>query len=349
MSPSAVCEVSPESQGLLNGHNGNGSFTAVKPSNGTVSLAESLAGLQTEQKNSKTTNIDSMSSLELCRVINEEDASVAQAVQTCLPQIADAIDIIVPRLLSGGRVIYTGAGTSGRLGILDASEIPPTFSAPPGQFVGLIAGGDYAIRNAVEGAEDSEELGATDLAELTPPLSKNDTLVGIASSGRTPYVLGGLKYARSIGAATVGLACVKPSSLRSLCDVLIECVTGPEVVTGSTRLKAGTATKMILNMISTGSQIRTGKTFGNLMVDLKMSNEKLQNRARRVARMVVPPSSALDIESEEVLDAVLADCDGQVKLSILVATLGCSPTEGRAKLEAASGSLRQALQGNLAD
>ncbi|KAJ4152568.1 hypothetical protein NW754_004363 [Fusarium falciforme] len=349
MSPSAVCEASPESQDLVNGHNGNGSFTAVKPSNGTVSLAESLAGLQTEQKNSKTTNIDSMSSLELCRVINEEDASVAQAVQTCLPQIADAIDIIVPRLLSGGRVIYTGAGTSGRLGILDASEIPPTFSAPPGQFVGLIAGGDYAIRNAVEGAEDSEELGATDLAELTPPLSKNDTLVGIASSGRTPYVLGGLKYARSIGAATVGLACVKPSSLRSLCDVLIECVTGPEVVTGSTRLKAGTATKMILNMISTGSQIRTGKTFGNLMVDLKMSNEKLQNRARRVARMVVPPSSALDIESEEVLDAVLADCDGQVKLSILVATLGCSPAEGRAKLEAASGSLRQALQGNLTD
>ncbi|RTE72021.1 hypothetical protein BHE90_013578 [Fusarium euwallaceae] len=347
MSPSAVCEASPDSQGLVNGHNGNGSLTAVKPSNGTISLAESLAGLQTEQKNSKTTNIDSMSSLELCRVINEEDASVAQAVQTCLPQIADAIDIIVPRLLKGGRVIYTGAGTSGRLGVLDASEIPPTFSAPPGQFVGLIAGGDYAIRNAVEGAEDSEELGATDLTKLTPPLNKNDTLVGIASSGRTPYVLGGLKYARSIGAATVGLACVKPSSLRSLCDVLIECVTGPEVVTGSTRLKAGTATKMILNMISTGSQIRTGKTFGNLMVDLKMSNEKLQNRARRVARMVVPPSSALDIESEEVLDAVLADCDGQVKLSILVATLGCSPAEGRAKLEAASGSLRQALQGNL--
>ncbi|KAL6361960.1 hypothetical protein LRP88_05442 [Fusarium phalaenopsidis] len=348
MSPSAVCEASPESQGSVNGHNGNGGFATVKPSNGTVSLAESLAGLQTEQKNSKTTNIDSMSSLELCRVINEEDASVAQAVQTCLPQIADAIDIIVPRLLDGGRVIYTGAGTSGSYHRL-TGDSPPTFSAPPGQFVGLIAGGDYAIRNAVEGAEDSEELGAADLAELAPPLSKNDTLVGIASSGRTPYVLGGLKYARSIGAATVGLACVKPSSLRSLCDVLIECVTGPEVVTGSTRLKAGTATKMILNMISTGSQIRTGKTFGNLMVDLKMSNEKLQNRARRVARMVVPPSSALDIESEEVLDAVLADCDGQVKLSILVATLGCSPAEGRAKLEAASGSLRQALQGNLTD
>ncbi|EEU47228.1 uncharacterized protein NECHADRAFT_77467 [Fusarium vanettenii 77-13-4] len=348
MSPSAVCEASPESQGLVNGHNGHGSFTAVKSRNGTFSLAESLAGLQTEQKNSKTTNIDSMSSIELCRVINEEDASVAQAVQTCLPQIADAIDIIVPRLLSGGRVIYTGAGTSGSYQQL-SSDSPPTFSAPPGQFVGLIAGGDYAIRNAVEGAEDSEELGATDLAELTPPLSKDDTLVGIASSGRTPYVLGGLKYARSIGAATVGLACVKPSLLRSLCDVLIECVTGPEVVTGSTRLKAGTATKMILNMISTGSQIRTGKTFGNLMVDLKMSNEKLQNRARRVARMVVPPSSALDIESEEVLDAVLADCDGQVKLSILVATLGCSPAEGRAKLGAASGSLRQALQGNLTD
>ncbi|KAM5342655.1 hypothetical protein ACJ41O_013621 [Fusarium nematophilum] len=309
----------------------------------TDTAASNLAALQTEQTNSKTTNIDSVSSLELCRIINREDATVAQAVQACLPQVAAAIDVIVPRLLAGGRVIYTGAGTSGRLGILDASEIPPTFSAPPGQFVGLIAGGDYAIRNAVEGAEDSQDLGASDLANLTPPLGRHDTLIGIASSGRTPYVLGGLKHARSVGSATVGLACVQPSSLMGLCDVLIECVTGPEVVTGSTRLKAGTATKMILNMISTGSQVRTGKTYGNLMVDLKMSNEKLQDRARRVVRMVVPSASALDVGQDDILDGVLEDCDGQVKLSILVAALGCSPQDGRARLEASSGSLRLAL------
>ncbi|CAI6094219.1 unnamed protein product [Clonostachys chloroleuca] len=307
-------------------------------------MPSSLADLQTEQKNSKTWDIDIVSTTRLCEVINEEDATVSKAVQKCLPQIAATIDMIVPRLLVGGRVIYIGAGTSGRLGVLDASEIPPTFSAPLNQFIGLIAGGDHAIRNAVEGAEDSEPDGAADLIRLTPTLSKDDVVVGIASSGRTPYVLGGLKYARSVGAATVGLACVQPSSLKGLCDVLIECVTGPEVVTGSTRLKAGTATKMILNMISTGSQIKIGKTFGNLMVDLKMSNEKLRDRARRVVRMVVPSTAALDINKEDVLDQVLANCDGHVKLSILVATLGCSPEEGRSKLEAYHGSLRHALE-----
>ncbi|KAH7120649.1 hypothetical protein EDB81DRAFT_766702 [Dactylonectria macrodidyma] len=324
------------------------SFSTNGASNRSNSQREGpleLASLQTEQKNPKTTNIDDMSSLDVCRIINEEDASIAVAVQACLPQVAAAIDIIVPRLAGGGRVIYSGAGTSGRLGILDASEIPPTFSAPREQFIGLIAGGDYAIRNAVEGAEDSGEMGASDLAKLIPPLSKDDTLIGIASSGRTPYVLGGLKYAHSVGSATVGLACVQPSALRGLCDVLIECLTGPEVVTGSTRLKAGTATKMILNMISTGSQIRSGKTFGNLMVDLQMSNEKLRDRARRVVRMVVPSSSsAFDILDDDVLDEVLARCNGHVKLCILVASLGCSPEEGRAKLEASFGSLRQALE-----
>ncbi|SPO06970.1 related to N-acetylmuramic acid 6-phosphate etherase [Cephalotrichum gorgonifer] len=311
-----------------------------------TNCALSLGDLQTEQKNDKTATIDSISSLDLCRIINEEDATVAQAVETCLPLVADAIDIIVPRLLAGGRVIYTGAGTSGRLGILDASEIPPTFSAPPGQFLGLIAGGDYAIRNAVEGAEDSEDQGAADLSKLTPALGKNDTLIGIAASGRTPYVLGGLKYARSVGSATVGVACVRPSAFRTFCDVLIECVTGAEVVTGSTRLKAGTATKMILNMISTGSQIRLGKTYGNLMVDLKISNEKLRDRARRVVRMAVPSSSVIDVTQDDVLDTVLAQCEDNVKLSILVATIGCSPEEGRSQLEAASGLLGAALNGN---
>ncbi|KAI5460814.1 hypothetical protein BGZ63DRAFT_414916 [Mariannaea sp. PMI_226] len=300
-------------------------------------MPSALADLQTEQKNAKTVDIDVVPTLQLCEIINEEDATVSRAVKTCLPQIAAAIDTIVPRILDGGRVIYTGAGTSGS---------PPTFSAPPQQFIGLIAGGERAIRNAIEGAEDSVEAGKTDLMNLDPPVNENDVVVGIASSGRTPYVLGGLEYARSIGAATVGIACVQPSALRNFCDVLIECVTGPEVITGSTRLKAGTATKMILNMISTGSQVRVGKTFGNLMVDLKMSNEKLQDRARRVIRSSVPSTAALDISRDEVLDAILASCDGQVKLSIVVAKLGCTPEEGRWKLQAASGSLRQALKLN---
>ncbi|KAI9170620.1 N-acetylmuramic acid 6-phosphate etherase [Paramyrothecium foliicola] len=273
--------------------------------------SEDFASLQTEQKNKNTTNIDAVPTLELCRIMNEQDAQVATAVQKCLPQITAAIDTIVPRLATGGQVIYTEAGTSGRLGVLDASEIlfsPPTFSAPHGQFVSIIAGGDYAIRNAVEGAEDSEAMAAMDLSNLTPPLGNDDVLIGIASSGRTPYVLGSLKYARSVGAAKVGVACVQPSALQGHGDVLIECVTGPEVVTGSTRLKAGTATKMTLNMISTGSQIRSGKTYGNLMVDVKMSNEKLQNRARRVVRMVVPATSALDITRDDVFDEVLEQC-----------------------------------------
>lgn len=180
-------------------------------------------------------------------IINDQDQGVADAVKLCLAEIAQAIDLIVPRIASGGRVIYMGAGTSGRLGVLDASEIPPTFSAPPWQFVGLIAGGDRALRSAVEGAEDSEALAAEELTArvVSPPLGSNDVLIGIASSGRTPYALGGLRHARAAGAATIGLACVKPSAMRGLCDVLIECVTGPEVLTGSTRLKAGTATKMV--------------------------------------------------------------------------------------------------------
>ncbi|KAJ3542690.1 hypothetical protein NM208_g3961 [Fusarium decemcellulare] len=330
MSPSAVCDASTNDRrrlAHLNGHDQDEKReqtmdVPIMTNHSTFSSSRGLADLQTEQKNLKTANIDSMSSLELCRVINEEDATVARAVQKCLPAIAAAIDVIVPRLLDGGRVIYTGAGTSGRLGILDASEIPPTFSAPAGQFVGLIAGGDYAIRNAVEGAEDSESMGAADLAALSPPINEDDTLIGIASSGRTPYVLGGLKYARSIGAATVGLACVHPSSLGVICDVLIECVTGPEVVTGSTRLKAGTATKMILNMISTGSQIQIGKTFGNLV-----SIPLFMHRARRVIRMIVPSPSALDIEREDVLDAVLEESSsslGMVVLNVLGLNCGTS-------------------------
>ncbi|CAK7231713.1 hypothetical protein SBRCBS47491_008024 [Sporothrix bragantina] len=320
------------------------------------SLEDSLASLQTEQRNALTSQIDTVSTLELCQIINDQDQGVADAVKLCLPEIAQAIDLVVPRIANGrgGRVVYIGAGTSGRLGVLDASEIPPTFSAPPGQFVGLIAGGDRALRTAVEGAEDSESLAGEEMAAaLDPPLGSGDVLIGIASSGRTPYVLGGLRYARAAGAATIGLACVKPSRMRGLCDVLIECVTGPEVLTGSTRLKAGTATKMILNMISTGSQVRTGKTFGNLMIDLQMSNEKLRDRARRVLRTVVSPDAANtantskaahDVHQDAEVDAILAGCDGSVKLSILVAMSGLSPEQARLVLQKSGGMLSKALR-----
>ncbi|KIH87270.1 N-acetylmuramic acid 6-phosphate etherase [Sporothrix brasiliensis 5110] len=311
----------------------------------------SLADLQTEQRNAKTAQIDTVSTLELCQIINDQDQGVAAAVKLCLPEIARAIDLVVPRIATGGRVVYIGAGTSGRLGVLDASEIPPTFSAPPSQFVGLIAGGDGALRTAVEGAEDSETLAAEEIAARleSQPLGRNDVVIGIASSGRTPYVLGGLRYAKSVGAATVGLACVQPSQMREtgLCDVLIECVTGPEVLTGSTRLKAGTATKMILNMISTGSQVRTGKTFGNLMIDLQMSNEKLRDRARRVLRTVVSPAGILAahrVDEDAEVDSLLAGCDGSVKLSILVAMSGLSPDQARLVLQKSGGMLSKALR-----
>jgi N-acetylmuramic acid 6-phosphate etherase len=263
---------------------------------------------------------------------------------------------------------------------LDSDEQrPPTFSAPPGQFISLIAGGDHAIRNAVEDAEDSEQAGAMDLLDLEPPVNEKDVVVGIASSGRTPYVIGGLKHAQFVGAATIGLACVKPSALGFCCGIAIECVTGPEVVTGSTRLKAGTATKMvcflfrrILRQSLANTSTDTEHDFdgrpnqgwkdiwqhGQLpisrkssesmltvvqMVDLKMSNEKLRDRARRVVRAIVPSTSVLDVTDDEILDRILANCDGQVKLSILMATVGCSVKEAKARLELASGSLRKAV------
>lgn len=290
-------------------------------------------------------------------IINDQDQGVADAVKLCLPEIAQAIDLVVPRIATGGRLVYIGAGTSGRVGVLDASEIPPTFSAPPWQFVGLIAGGDRALRTAVEGAEDSESLAEEEMAKaLSPPLGSNDVVIGIASSGRTPYVLGGLRHAKAVGAVTIGLVCVQPSRMREpgMCDVLIECVTGPEVLTGSTRLKAGTATKMILNMISTGSQVRTGKTFGNLMIDLQMSNEKLRDRARRVLRTVVAPNDTTNGNTsgastpssidDAAVDELLAGCDGSVKLSILVAKSGLKPDQARVVLQKSGGMLSKALR-----
>ena len=225
-----------------------------------------LSKLQTESQNPRTKSIDVASTLEICKLINDEDAAVPHAVEKCIPVIAAAIDAASPRIRAGGRLIYVGAGTSGRLGILDASEIPPTFSAPAGQFVGLIAGGDAAIRNAQEGAEDDVQSGVSDLKklELDP---ERDVLLGIAASGRTPYVLGCLEYAKGMGCLTVGIACSFPSDM-SRCgyvDHMISVVTGPEVVTGSTRMKAGTGTKLVLNMLSTGIMVRIGKTYGNMV------------------------------------------------------------------------------------
>ena len=240
-----------------------------------MSIPADLKGLQTEERNPRSAEIDKVSTSELCQIINYEDATVASAIRACIPTIAGAIDALTPRIRQGGRVIYVGAGTSGRLGVLDASEIPPTFSASPAQFVGLIAGGDVALRSAKEGAEDSQEAAVEDLDALDLD-GKTDSLVGIAASGRTPYVLSSLAFAKSKGCVTIGIACSAPSAMSDCGDVdfMINAVTGPEIVTGSTRMKAGSATKLVLNMLSTGVMIKTGKTFGNIVSRMRSLQHK---------------------------------------------------------------------------
>ena len=225
-----------------------------------------LASLTTEARNPRTTHIDQLSTLEMLTLIHQEDAAVAMAVESQLPAIARAVDAIAQRFAQGGRLFYIGAGTSGRLGVLDASECPPTFSVPPTLVQGLIAGGDAALRLSSEHSEDSPKEGASDLAAAG--FATTDTLVGIAASGRTPYVLGALLHARSLGALTIGLSCVADSPVARRADIAITPVTGPEVITGSTRMKAGTATKLVLNMISTGVMVRTGAVYGNLMINV---------------------------------------------------------------------------------
>ncbi|KAF8063390.1 putative glucokinase regulator family protein [Lyophyllum atratum] len=304
-----------------------------------MSAIPRTGSLQTESRNDSSTEIDVVSTLEMCHIINAADTTVAPAVQKCIPEIARAIDLVAERVKKGGRVLYIGAGTSGRLGVLDASEIPPTFSASYDKFIGIMAGGESAIRNASEGAEDSTTLPITDLDALVPPLSAVDSVIGIAASGRTPYVLAGLSYCRdSLGMLTVGVSCVQPSEMRGRAECLIECVTGAEVVTGSTRMKAGTATKMILNMISSGVMIRIGKIHGNLMVDVKSSNNKLIDRARRIFRTLQPNTKLSDLE----IDALIESCDGSVKWALVVEKLGCSIEDAGTKLEAAGGILRKA-------
>ena len=288
----------------------------------------------TEARNPASRNIDSLSSLQIAQLMNQEDAKVAAAVAQETPTIAKAIDQISSRMQRGGRLIYQGAGTSGRLGVLDASECPPTFSVPPGLVIGIIAGGRAALTSAIEGAEDRWEEGARDLEPLA--ITELDTVMGIATSGRTPYVLGGIQFARKRGCLTLGLACNHGSALSDAADLMITTVVGPEVVTGSTRLKAGTATKMVLNMLTTGTMIRLGKTYGNLMVDVTATNEKLRDRSVRI----VAELTSLSCEDAATR---LDFCGGEVKTAVVSQLLSVSPENARERLAACGGHLRAAL------
>jgi len=299
-----------------------------------MAAPRTLADLPTEAANPASARLDQLSTLELLALINAEDATVAAAVHAELPRIAAAIDAIAPRLLAGGRLFYIGAGTSGRLGVLDASECPPTFSVDPELVQGLIAGGDRALRLSSEHSEDSPEEGARDLAAAG--FGKADTLIGIAASGRTPYVLGAIDYARKLGALTVGLSCVPDSLLAQQAALAITPATGPEVLTGSTRLKAGTATKMVLNMLSTGIMVQNGATYGNLMVNVRATNAKLVDRARRI----VAQATGCDLAAAAQL---LEAAGNSVKTAIAMQTLALPRAAAEARLAAAHGILRRAL------
>jgi N-acetylmuramic acid 6-phosphate etherase len=288
----------------------------------------------TETQNPAWAAIDSLPTSELLQVMNEADQEIPLAVNRELGQIARAVDGIVERLENGGRLFYLGAGTSGRLGVLDASECPPTFHTPPELVQGIIAGGDRALRHSVEQAEDDPTQGKRDLEERN--FSAKDALVGIAASGRTPYVLGGLQYARSLGALTVGLSCTPHSQVAAAAEIAITPVPGPEIVTGSTRMRAGTATKLVLNMISTGVMIRMGYVYGNLMVNVQPTNDKLTDRARRI---IVKSTGASYDEATRLLSEA-----GSVRTAILMRERKLSRHEAEARLAAAKGRLRVALQ-----
>lgn len=293
-----------------------------------------LGKLTTESRNQNTLDIDKVSTIEMLQKINEEDKKVALAVEKEIPQIADAIDKTVERMHNGGRLIYIGAGTSGRLGILDASECPPTYGVSEELVQGVIAGGTEAIFRAQEGAEDSKELAVKDLKERN--LTSNDVVVGIAASGRTPYVIGGLEYANEIGALTVSITCNKDSEVSKCAKISIAPVVGPEVVTGSTRLKSGTAQKLVLNMLSTGSMIKLGKVYGNLMVDVQTTNEKLVERAKKI----VSEATGLNIEEST---KVLNETNFDVKLAIFMVLSNLDKNEAKSKLDEAKGYIAKAL------
>lgn len=303
-------------------------------------LLDELATLSTEQVGGKFPDLDSLSTLELAAAMNDENRAVSDAIARVTPQIARAIDGIVERMQRGGRLIYMGAGTAGRMGILDASEAPPTFGTDPGLIVGLIAGGTVAIQTAVEDAEDDSVAGRGELTALG--LSEADVVVGISASGRTPYVLGGMAYAGEVGALTIGIACNAGSALGTASDIGIECVVGPELLTGSTRLKAGTAQKIILNTLSTISMVRLGKSYQNLMVDLRATNEKLRARSERTVML----ATGTDLATART---VLADCGGWVKAAILVVMTGLPAQEAITALESNGGFLRRAVDNAAAE
>ncbi|QKE74490.1 N-acetylmuramic acid 6-phosphate etherase [Arthrobacter citreus] len=294
-----------------------------------------LENLTTESRNEKTMNLDEMSIEEFLTVMNEEDAKVAAAVRKEIPNISKAVEKIVTAFKNGGRLIYIGAGTSGRIGLLDAVECPPTFGTSPEEVVGLIAGGEKAFIKAVEGAEDSEELAVEDLKEIK--LSKNDIVVGIAASGRTPYVIGGLKYAKEIGAATVAVSCNKDSKIGQEAETAIEVVNGPEVLTGSTRLKAGTSQKLICNMLSTASMVGIGKVYGNLMVDVQSTNEKLVERSKRI---VMEATSC----TYEIAEEYLTKSNQSPKVAIVMILTGFTYEQAIEQLKKSDGFVRKAIQ-----
>jgi len=292
--------------------------------------------MTTELPNPDSTGLDSLGTLDLIDLINREDQKVASAVAQEREKIAAAVDRIYDCLAAGGRLVYVGAGTSGRLGVLDAAECPPTFSTSPEMVIGLIAGGVPALTQAVEGAEDDEAAAVVDLKQIQ--LQSRDVVVGIASSGRTPYVLAAIRYAKSVSAATIGITCNTHTLLHQTADLMITPIVGPEILTGSTRMKAGTATKMVLNMLSTGAMVRLGKTFGNLMVDLRATNSKLRQRCIRIVQ-------ALTEVDEGAALQLLEQANGQLKTAIVAQRCGISIADARQRLRAAHGHLRSALAG----
>ena len=298
-------------------------------------MSLNLAGMSTETRNSRTMDLDIMTPLEIVTVMNEDDARVPEAIKPQLNNIAQCVSWATQSIEAGSRLIYMGAGTSGRLGVLDAAECPPTFGVSPETVVGLIAGGDKAFIKAVEGAEDSAELGRQDLVNIG--LTSQDLVVGIAASGRTPYVLGGLEYAKEMGCHTVGISCNPGSAVGGAAELAIEVVPGPECLTGSTRLKAGTAQKLILNMISTATMVRCGKAFQNLMVDVVPTNEKLRVRAENIVM------EATGVAREQAKEALLQAGD-KVKTAILMILVGCGREEAEEKLEKTNGHIREAMK-----
>ena len=298
-------------------------------------LLQTLSTLITEQRNPNSMHVDSLSALEIVQLMNQEDKQVPLAIEKCLPQIAQAVECIVAAFQQGGRLVYIGAGTSGRLGVLDASECPPTFGVSPEMVKGIIAGGERALRHPIEGAEDSKTQAVVDLQTIQ--FSSQDVLVGIAASGRTPYVIGALEYAKSLGSVTVSIASNPNSAMANIVDIAIDTVVGPEVLTGSSRLKSGTAQKLVLNMLTTASMILMGKCYQNLMVDVQASNEKLKARAIRIVMQATDCDKALAEET-------LKQADQNAKLAIMMILSGLDRAQAEALLEKHQGKLQLALK-----